>query len=314
MNDEPAVQEQTMLEEVLEGMGRQQKELPSKFFYDERGSRLFEKITRLEEYYPTRTEISILQEHINSIAKCIGERAVLIELGSGSSRKTRLLLDKLPEMSAYIPVDISKEYLQQVAEQLQEDYPKLLIHPVCADYTTGFELPEIERDYNRQVMFFPGSTIGNFKPARARRFINHLGSLLAEGDGLLIGVDLIKKRSVLQNAYNDKKGITAEFNKNILKRLNRELNADFDLTHFQHRAIFNERESRIEMHLVSEKEQVVQIYGRQFKLEKGETIHTENSYKYSIDSFRELVSDTFSVEHIWTDEQEYFSVQYLRKQ
>ncbi len=313
MSNHSAIQEQSMLEEVIQGLQKPQKELSSKFFYDERGSRLFEKITQLQEYYPTRTEISILEKHIEEITGQIGDKAVMIELGSGSSRKTRLLLDKLESLVSYIPVDISEEYLQQVAEQLRQDYPQVLVKPVCADYTSRFEIPDLAPDYKNQVLFFPGSTIGNFSPKEANNFLNNLESLTDDNASLLIGVDLRKDRSVLEAAYNDQKGVTAEFNKNILMRLNKELSADFDLSTFRHNAFFNEQESRIEMHLVSKRDQTVTICGQEFYFEEGESIHTENSYKYSIERFRDLVGDSFSIDQIWTDENRYFSVQFLRK-
>ncbi len=302
-----------MLEEVLDGLRQNQKEIPSKFFYDERGSELFEQITGLNEYYLTRAETAILNKYIGDITECIGTQAMLIELGSGSSSKTRLLLDQLPDLSAYVPVDISEEYLLKVVQQLRVDYPNIEVKPVFADYTDYFDLPNIEEPFNRQVIFYPGSTIGNFDPNQAKSFLGNLASLTEDDTGMLVGVDLKKDKQILNAAYNDSEGITAEFNKNMLIRLNRELDATFDMEHFAHHAFYNEEEGRIEMHLVSRIEQQVQIAGETFSFEEGESIHTENSYKYSLEDFEALVNEWFSVEEVWTDEQQMFSLQFLTK-
>lgn len=302
-----------MLEEVLHGLRQPQKRLPSKYFYDERGSELFEKITHLDEYYLTRTEKGILETHIDDIVNCIGPRAVVVELGSGSSKKTRLLLDKLTSLTAYIPVDISEEYLLKTVNRLRIDYPQVSIIPVFADYTSRFDLPDLGDDYEQQVVFFPGSTIGNFRPETACLFLDTIASLTDENAGMLIGVDLKKDKKVLESAYNDKKGITAKFNKNMLVRLNNELGADFALDSFAHHAWYNESEGRIEMHLVSEKEQLVSIDGEEIYFEEGESIHTENSYKYSLKEFEELVSNWYTVNKVWTDKRDYFSLQFLTK-
>ncbi|HYW35535.1 MAG TPA: L-histidine N(alpha)-methyltransferase [Balneolaceae bacterium] len=303
----------SMAEEVLSGLQKPQKTLSSKFFYDKRGSKLFEKITRLPEYYPTRTERKILRDHIDEIARTIGPSSVIIEPGSGSSKKTRLLLDHVPDVVAYIPVDISQEYLGKVVQRLRKAYPSLIIKPVCADYTRSFQLPEIDQPFDYYVIFYPGSTIGNFHPDEAREFLRMLSQFMVPGGGLLIGVDLKKDKAILEAAYNDRKGITAAFNKNMLKRLNRELNADFVVDQFAHRAFYNEEKGRIEMHLVSRTEQDVHIQGETFHFSEGETIHTENSYKYSLDDFKALVSDCFSVNKVWTDKDDLFSLQYLVK-
>ncbi|MBN2732867.1 MAG: L-histidine N(alpha)-methyltransferase [Balneolaceae bacterium] len=303
-----------MLEEVLTGLQKPQKALSSKFFYDERGSELFEQITRLKEYYLTRTEYKIMQDHIGEITSAIGSESVIVEPGSGSSKKVRLLLDHLPEVSAYIPVEISEEYLTDVVNELRREYPDLLIKPVCADYTKPFQLPEIDKAFEYYVVFYPGSTIGNFRPAEAQDFLKLLSDFMVPGGGLLIGVDLKKDSTILEAAYNDSKGVTAAFNKNMLVRLNRELDADFDLEQFDHQAFYNEKKGRIEMHLVSVQNQTVHISGKSIPFKKGETIHTENSYKYSPDDFKMLVSDWFEVEKIWTDDDDLFSLQYLIKQ
>lgn len=313
MNNQVATSQQSMLDEVLHGLRQSPKQLPSKFFYDERGSELFEQITRLNEYYPTRTEKAILESYIDEIADAIGPAAMLVELGSGSSKKTRLLLDKLPSLSAYIPVDISEEYLLKVVNQLRMDYPRISIIPVFADYTSYFDLPDLGGDYGRQVVFFPGSTIGNFRPERARSFLSTIASLTDDDAAMLIGVDLKKGKHVLEAAYNDSQGVTAQFNKNMLVRLNRELDASFDPSLFSHCSFYNEEEGRVEMHLVSQKDQDVSIAGEAFSFEEGESIHTENSYKYSLAEFKELVSDWYSVDRVWTDKRNYFSLQFLTK-
>lgn len=301
-----------MLNEIKEGLAQPQKKLPSKFFYDERGSQLFEQITCLDEYYLTRTEIAILERNINAISASIGSAAMLIELGSGSSRKTRLLLDCLPDLSAYIPVDISEEYLLKVVNRLRKDYPKITIIPVFADYTSCFYLPNFDA-YNKQVVFFPGSTIGNFRPRQVRSFLDNLADVTDSDSGLLIGVDLKKDKKILEAAYNDKEGVTAEFNKNMLVHLNRKFGTGFEVEEFEHRAFYNEKEGRIEMHLVSKSEQEIVLEGEQFHFAEGESIHTENSYKYSLDELEELVSNRYSVEQVWTDDRDYFSLQFLSR-
>lgn len=305
------------MREILEGLRGTQKTLPSKYFYDEEGSRLFERITRLEEYYPTRTELGILEERLPEIARRIGKNAILIELGSGSSRKTRMLLDELPELAGYVPVDISGEYLAKVTEILDREYPDLMILPVSADYTRPMELPELRKGGCRYVFFYPGSTIGNFEPPQARDFMQSLSRVLKPGEGMLIGVDLQpgpkKPKSVIEAAYDDREGVTAAFNKNILVRINRELQGDFDPEAFDHRAFYNSDENRMEMHLVSRKDQRVTVAGETFVLRKGETIHTENSYKYSLEGFAALVRPWFETEQVWTDRRDYFSVHYLKR-
>lgn len=306
-----------IVREILEGLRGSQKTLPSKYFYDEEGSRLFERITRLEEYYPTRTELGILEERLPEIARRIGKNAILIELGSGSSRKTRMLLDELPELAGYVPVDISGEYLAKVTEILDREYPDLMILPVSADYTRPMELPELRKGGCRYVFFYPGSTIGNFEPPQARDFMQSLSRVLKPGEGMLIGVDLQpgpkKPKSVIEAAYDDREGVTAAFNKNILVRINRELQGDFDPEAFDHRAFYNSDENRMEMHLVSRKDQRVTVAGETFVLRKGETIHTENSYKYSLEGFAALVRPWFETEQVWTDRRDYFSVHYLKR-
>ncbi|HET8866544.1 MAG TPA: L-histidine N(alpha)-methyltransferase [Gracilimonas sp.] len=301
----------TMLADVLEGLKKPQKTLSSKYFYDMRGSELFEEISDLDEYYLTRAELGIMEKHIHEITAALGERVQLVELGSGSSLKTRLLLNHLDDIHSYVPVDISADFLDEVAINLQKEYPDLNIEPVAADYTQPFDLPETPDDVTK-IAYFPGSTIGNFTKQKAADFIGLIADLLGDEGGLLIGFDLIKDRQTLIDAYDDSEGVTADFNKNILIHLNRELEADFDVDQFEHKAVFNEEESRIEMHLVSLKEQSVFIDGNHIHFEKGETIHTENSHKYSLESFRELTGPYFNKVQTWMDEEGLFAIQYLR--
>jgi dimethylhistidine N-methyltransferase len=297
-------------DEVLEGLRKTPKRLPSKLFYDATGSRLFDRICELPEYYPTRTEMGIMQRHIDAMAARIGAHAMLVEYGSGSSRKTRILLDHLDDLAGYVPIDISKTHLLQSAEDLAEAYPEVSIVPVCADYTTTFELPDLGAE--RTTVYFPGSTIGNFEPGPARDFLRRIAAIEGTGGGLLIGVDLQKDEATLEAAYNDAQGVTAAFNKNVLARINRELDGTFDLDQFQHRAFYNADEGRIEMHLVSLADQRAVVDGVEIAFEAGETICTEYSYKYSLDGFAELAGEAgFAVAEVWTDADDLFSVQYL---
>jgi len=301
-----------LMEEVKLGLRRPVKELPSKLFYDEIGAGLFESITRLPEYYPTRTEIGIMRDNILAIGKCIGSRAMLIELGSGSSEKTRILLDHLDDLVAYVPIDISKEQLLESAARIAAAYPDVEILPVCADYNDAVEIPGGSRPARRRVIYYPGSTIGNFHPPSAVAFMRKLARVTGAGAGLLIGVDLKKDPAVLHQAYNDREGITADFNLNMLRRLNRELGTDFNLERFRHRAIYNREAGRIEMHLVSLSDQIVRVGDVDVHFAKGETLWTESSYKYTVDEFAALAGQAgFAVEHVWTDDQRLFSVQYL---
>ena len=300
------------LAEVLNGLGKPQKELPSKYFYDERGSRLFERICHLGEYYIPRTEASIMNSNIDGIVELIGSDVQLIEYGSGDCAKVRLLLDHLHDIGAYVPIDISQNQLLRVTRDLASQYPELEILPVCADYTGYFELPAPERRCNRKVVYFPGSTIGNFDPIPARNFLEHIAGVCGSGGGLLIGVDLKKDPRLLHNAYNDAEGITAAFNLNLLHRINFELNADFQLEGFEHYAFYNPAEGRVEMHLVSLAQQTVHIADHMVFFEQGESIWTESSYKYSLEEFERLAGMAgFKVEKVWMDANRWFSVQYL---
>ena len=297
--------------DVVSGLTAARKTLPAKYFYDDRGSALFEAITTLPEYYPTRTELGILEARAGEIAALMPPGAALIELGSGSTTKARILLRRRA-IAAYVPVDISAGFLKREAARLRRDLPWLRIVPVAADFTKPFELPPEIRARSR-VGFFPGSTIGNFEPADAAEFLRHAGRLLGPGARLVVGVDLVKDTAVLNAAYDDAAGVTAAFNLNLLSRINAELGADFDLDCFRHAAFFNRAESRIEMHLVSRDAQQVHVADRTISFGRGETIHTENSYKYTIESFRALAAAAgWSPLAVWTDAQAYFSVHALR--
>jgi dimethylhistidine N-methyltransferase len=298
-------------EDVISGLSRHQKELPPKLFYDLEGSELFEEITELDEYYPTRCEIAILETIAGELAEIAGDHVALIELGSGSSRKTRIILDALRGRCTYLPVDISKEFLRSSAESINHDYPEVDVVAICADYTRPFEIPHSEQ-FEKRIVFFPGSNIGNMIPERAETFLRSFHEFLLPGDGALIGVDLRKDAAILHAAYNDSRGVTARFNMNVLRRLNRELGADFDVDQFEHVAWFDDEKSRVEMHLRSLANQSVHIGEHVFTLERGETIHTENSCKYSIDGFRSLAArGGFTPLEVWTDPDSLFSEHYL---
>jgi len=296
---------------VLTGLQKTQKRIPSKFLYDERGSELFDRICELDEYYPTRTEMSIMRGSIDAMAEAIGPRTRLVEYGSGSSLKTRILLDHLEDLAAYVPVDISKEHLAAAADALAEDYPAIPVQPVCADYTTAFELPEPPLPAARTVAYYPGSTIGNFRRDDARAFLERVARTVGEDGGLLIGVDLKKDVDVLKAAYDDSEGVTAAFTKNLLRRMNRELDATFDLEAFEHQVVWNADRGCIESHLRSTTARTVSVAGETVEFEEGETIHTEDSHKYTLDGFAALANKAgFQVSRVWTDDQSYFSVQY----
>lgn len=300
------------LADVQEGLSAEQKWISSMYFYDAEGSQLFDRICELTEYYPTRTELQILGEHMPEIVAAIGPRAMLIEPGSGSSLKTRKLLDALDDPAAYVPVEISREHLLEAVERLQAEFPAIPILPVCADFTQPFELPQPEHPSTRGVIYFPGSTIGNFDPEDAVALLKNMREEVGAGGGLVIGVDLRKDPVVLEKAYNDHEGVTAQFNLNLLARINRELGADFNLDAFSHRAIWNSEGSCIEMHLVSEKEQRVTIGDKQFPFGSGEHILSECSYKFTFHGFAELAAKAgWTVKQVWTDNREWFSVQYL---
>jgi len=300
------------LADVLAGLGRPRKELPCKYLYDEKGSELFERICELDEYYLTRTELSIMGEHAPRMAEALGEEVLLIEYGSGSGRKTRLLLDELKAPAGYVPIDISREALEKSVAELRGSYPGLEVLPVCADYTKPFTMPVPSGSVDHRAVYFPGSTIGNFSPIEARNFLVKVVKLVGARGGLLIGVDLKKDRGVLEAAYDDAEGVTAAFDLNMLERINRELGADFDLGAFRHLAIYDEDVGRIEMHLVSERAQVVRVAGRAFRFRSGETIHTESSYKFEIREFQEMAAAAgLEAKKVWTDPGRLFSVHHL---
>ncbi len=304
---------ENMEEDILQNLSQQQKQIPAKYFYDKQGSELFELITQQEEYYPTRAETEIFMNDCKSIAQYTGPIHTLIEYGSGSSKKIKSLLSSFQSLEEYMPIDISEEFLLQSSIELSNQYPHLSVKAVCGDYTAPLELPI--KGAGKKAIFFPGSTIGNFEPREAKAFLVGSAGHLNDGDGFIVGVDTKKDREKLEAAYNDANGITAEFNVNVLRRLNRELGANFDLDQFEHKALYNEEKGRIEMHLRSKKEQQVQISNRLFEFKKNETIHTENSYKYSIEEFQLLVQQCgFVPVKVWTDENETFSVHYMEKQ
>jgi dimethylhistidine N-methyltransferase len=296
--------------EVLAGLALPQKRIAPKFFYDAEGSRLFDAICALPEYYPTRTEIGILRRHGAEMAARLGRNALLVELGSGSSLKIRVLLEAL-RPAVYMPVDISKDHLLQSANALATAFPALRVHAVCADYSVPFALPVDDHDHPRAA-FFPGSSVGNFEPFEAERFLRRVGDLLGPGGRLLIGVDLLKAQHLLEAAYNDADGVTGAFDLNLLAHINRELDADFDLTAFRHQAFFNAEQSRIEMHLLSIRDQRVRVAGETVTFREGESIHTESSYKFSLEQFGSLArSAGFESEQVWTDPEPLFSVHCL---
>lgn len=296
---------------VLAGLHASPKRLPCKLLYDERGSELFQQICELPEYYPTRTELSIMRDFVDEMAEVIGPDVLLIEFGSGAGVKCRLLLDALERPGGYVPIEISREILLRSAEELRELYPDLPIHPVCADYTRPFDLPS-DVNGHRRVAYFPGSTIGNFKPKAARQFLAQSRTLVGKDGGMLLGVDLAKDVDVLRAAYNDEQGVTAAFNLNLLLRVNRELGADFKPDHFSHQARWNDQLGRIEMHLVSDCGQQVRINGTTVFFEAGESIHTENSYKRTPEQFEQIAREAgWRTARTWTDPRNWFSVQYL---
>jgi L-histidine Nalpha-methyltransferase len=297
-----------MARDVLAGLRATPKVVSPKYFYDAVGAHLFEAITQLPEYYPTRTELSILRTHAQDIAAAIGPSSALVEFGSGAAIKVRLLLDALDQPTAYIPIDISAEQLARVSRERRREYPGLSVLPVCADYTARFTLPPLVAGA-RRIAFFPGSTIGNFHPAEATAFLGRVRDMVGPAGAMLLGVDRRKDPRVLHAAYNDAAGVTAEFNLNLLARFNRELEGEFDLEGFAHRAFFNDAQSRIEMHLESLRDQVVWVAGTRVAFTRGETIHTENSYKYDADRLAALVEPAgFRLTRAWTDPNDWFWV------
>ena len=299
---------------VLDGLKQRPAHIPSKYFYDALGSALFDRICELPEYYPTRTELSILVEHAPQIAALMGRHVEVIEFGAGSMTKVRVLLDAFAAADGplcYLPIDLSGDHLADSARQLREDYPHITVQPVVADYTLPLRLPARRADAGRRIGFFPGSTIGNFRPTEALAFLQLAGHML-RGGGLLVGVDLVKQPAILHAAYNDSQGITAAFNLNLLHRINHELGADIDLDGFAHYAFYEPRLQRVEMHLVSLRAQALHIAGHSFRFDAGDSIHTENSHKFSIDGFRSLaIAAGFHPGPAWVDKDGLFSVHWL---
>jgi dimethylhistidine N-methyltransferase len=296
--------------DVVNGLLTTPKRVPPKYFYDTAGSRLFDRITELPEYYPTRCEMAILREHAREIAKLVPKGSALIEFGSGSNKKARIMLRAAPKLAAYVPVDICGEMIEQEVAELRSDFPGLKVLPVAADFTKDFALPPEAKAAPRRIGFFPGSTIGNFEPHEAASFLRHAGKILGPGARLIIGVDLIKPVDVLNAAYNDAAGVTAKFNLNLLTRINRELGATFNLDCFEHHAFYNRERQRIEMHLASMKRQKVKVAGESIDFRAGETIHTENSYKYSIEKLGALARGAgWRPLAVWTDAHNYFVIQ-----
>ena len=293
------------------GLHMDPKCISPKYFYDECGSQLFDQICELPEYYPTRTEFSILESHAAAIAESIGKHAEIIEFGAGSLTKVRVLLDALDEPLRFVPIDISGEHLESAAEDLRLDFPDVDVEPIAADYTRKLDLPDCAANAGKRVGFFPGSTLGNFSPHEALAFLTRAARLL-RGGGLLIGVDLVKSPARLHAAYNDAQGVTALFNLNLLQRANRELGTDFDLDGFEHYAFYNAPCQRVEMHLVSRREQTVSIGGEHFPFRDGETLHTESSYKFTNAGLATLAAKAgFSEGTCWTDPERLFSVHWL---
>ena len=311
---EPVETDSSFARDVIAGLTARPKRLSPKYFYDEAGAQLFEDITALPEYYPTRCELEILRGRAPEIARFFPSGSALIEFGSGSSKKVRILLAAAPTIAAYVPVDISSQMLVQEAEELRRDYPRLSVIPVEADFTQPFVLPAATAGM-AHTGFFPGSTIGNFEPHEACAFLRHAARMLGgggRGAALIIGVDLVKDAGILHAAYNDRAGVTAKFNLNLLARVNRELDADFDLASFSHHAFYNSERHRIEMHLASKTRQKVRVAGRSIEFRVGETIHTENSYKYTLESFAALARGSgWRPVSAWTDASANFSIHAL---
>jgi dimethylhistidine N-methyltransferase len=303
---------ENLLSDVLSGLAQPRKTLAPKYFYDARGSELFEAICALPEYYPTRTELAMMQACAGEMAALMGPQCLLIEYGAGSGRKTRVLIDAVAPV-AYMAIDISRTALKKCATELASAYPAVRLAAVCADYSRPLQLPKLDGiNERRRVIYFPGSTIGNFTRQEALAFLRQAHAVAGPGGAMLVGVDLKKDPARLHAAYNDAQGITAAFNVNLLTRINRELGGNFDVAAFEHHAFYDADEGRIEMHLRSRRDQQVNVAGKAFHFAAGETIHTENSCKYSIDEFRQLAREAgFSPDHCWTDTGQLFSVHFL---
>jgi len=302
------------LESLIAGLREEQKMISPKYFYDEAGSKLFEDITRLPEYYLTGTELTIMQTFVHEMTDLLGEQASLIEFGAGSSMKTRMLLEHMHSPAAYVPVDISEQHLLESQRSIQADFPDIEVLPVAADFLHPFKLPSPKMMPLRNVVYFPGSTIGNFENSDALDLLRVMHAEAGEGGALLIGVDLQKDSGVIHSAYNDAPGVTAAFNLNMLRHVNREFGSDFDLDAFMHRATYKPEEGRVVVELVSTCDQAVSIGGARIEFERGEPIITEYSHKYTLEGFAAMATETgFVVERTWTDPQQWFSVQYCTR-
>ncbi len=302
------------LEEIITGLRQDEKSISPKYFYDERGSQLFDEITRLPEYYLTDTELGIMRDNIDEMVSLIGKRASLIEFGSGSSFKTRVLLEHLDELAAYVPVDVSEEHLLASADEIRSEFPHVDVLPVVADFTHEFDLPSPIVMPLRNIVYFPGSTIGNFEREDAIELLRVMHHEAGEGGALLIGVDLQKDPEIIEAAYNDSAGVTAEFNTNILEHLNNDYDADFEVDAFAHDARYDEEEGRVVIRLISEKDQTASVGEEEFHFEEGESILTEYSHKYTLEEFEQMAESVgFAVAHVWTDSDDLFSVQFLTR-
>lgn len=304
--------DQSFLDDVVHGLSQSPKRLQCKYFYDERGSQLFDEICELDEYYLTRTELAIMHQFVDEMAAQIGSEVMLVEFGSGSSIKTRELLDALDNPVAYVPIDISEEHLLKTSKELQEAYPQIEILPVVADFTSGFELPQTNQKPSHAAVYFPGSTIGNFTPDRAGELLSRIAGVLGPQGGLLIGIDLQKDPAMISAAYNDEQGVTAEFNLNLLHRINNELGGDIEVEDFEHRAVYNQELGRVEISVISEADQTICLGEHEFHFEQDEPVLTEYSHKYTIDGFAKLAAKSQFVLHkYWTDPEELFAVLHL---
>lgn len=302
------------LDEIIDGLSQSEKMISPKYFYDERGSQLFDEITRLPEYYPTETELGIMRANVDEIASLVGKHASLIEFGSGSSLKTRVLLEHMNDLAVYVPVDISEDHLLDSAQRIRAEFPGLEVLPVVADFTQPFQLPFPAIMPVRNIVYFPGSTIGNFTHEAASELLRVMHHEAGEGGALLIGVDLQKDPDIIRRAYNDSAGVTAEFNLNMLRHLNREFDADFDLDAYEHSAEYNKEEGRIEVRLISDQDQEVTVGNTSFSIDKDEAILTEYSHKYTLDGFAAMANGAgFRVARVWMDAERLFSVQYLER-
>ena len=297
---------------LVDGLKKEPKDIPAKFLYDERGSELFEQICDTDDYYPTRTEIAIMETCLDEVSELIGARARIVEFGAGSGRKTRMFLDALDTPAAYLPIEISKAALRGCAERMRKAFPQLEILPICADYTEPVELPEPSASFGRTVGYYPGSTLGNFEPDEAAAFLRRIRDLCGDDGGLVIGVDLVKDRETLEAAYDDSEGVTEAFTMNILDRANREADADFDRNGFEFEAEWQPDEQRVQLRLVSQRAQTVHIGETTVDFDAGEHVVTEHSYKFRLDQFAELARETvFTPVEAWTDDEERFSLWYL---